>query len=410
MKIYLYENRLSSEKLFPICSNRPIFDLKCGVYSIFERVKNIFPNQEISFFVRDEIKSLVREKNNFEINPKKVDEGLWLSSNVLWNENLINEIKNKKNIISYKNKNLGFFLSKNKGNEWISNGGPIDTELMDLDLKMNKIIVPNNYYFEYLWHLLNINNFMLQNDSKNFKMGKILSERNEDFHLINKKNIFISKNSEIRTGTILDAKLGPIIISENVIIEPGAYVQGPVFIDQNVIIKPFSKILKNTTIGAGCKIGGEISECIFQGWSNKQHDGFLGHSYIGEWVNLGAGTNNSDLKNNYSNVKVYIKNKLFDTNQLFIGVFIGDYSKSAISTRFNTGTIVGIGSNIVSNIFPPKNIKEFSWIIDNEINVHNYDKFIQTAKISKSRRDQIFTKNEQEFFFNYFKQNEIDVD
>ena len=162
---------------------------------------------------------------DFEINPKKVDEGLWLSSNVLWNENLINEIKNKKNIISYKNKNLGFFLYKNKCNEWISNDGPIDTELMDLDLKMNKIIVPNNYYFGYLWHLLNINNFMLQNDSKNFKMGKILSERNEDFHLINKKNIFISKNSEIRTGTILDAKLGPIIISENVIIEPGAYVQ-----------------------------------------------------------------------------------------------------------------------------------------------------------------------------------------
>ena len=136
MKIYLYENRLSSEKLFPICSNRPIFDLKCGVYSIFERVKNIFPNQEISFFVRDEIKNLVSEKNNFEINPKKVDEGLWLSSNVLWNENLINEIKNKKNVISYKNKNLGFFLSKNKGNEWISNGGPIDTELMDLDLSL----------------------------------------------------------------------------------------------------------------------------------------------------------------------------------------------------------------------------------------------------------------------------------
>ena len=138
MKIYLYENRLSSEKLFPIC---PLV----GVFRA--QKKNIFPNQEISFFVRDEIKNLVSEKNNFEINPKKVDEGLWLSSNVLWNENLINEIKNKKNIISYKNKNLGFFLSKNKGNEWISNGGPIDTELMDLDLKMNKI---KTYYLSYL--------------------------------------------------------------------------------------------------------------------------------------------------------------------------------------------------------------------------------------------------------------------
>ncbi len=410
MKIYLYENRLASEKLFPICSNRPIFDLKCGVYSIFERVKKIFPNEEISLFVRDEIKNLVTEKNNYNINPKKVDDGLWLNSNVLWNEDLINEIKNKKNVLSYKNKNLGFFLSKHKGNNWISNGGPLNSEFMDLDSKINKIIIPNNNYFEYLWDLLMKNDYMLKNDSKNFKMGEIHSNRNEDFHLINEKNIFISKNSEIRTGTILDAKLGPIIISENVIIEPGAYVQGPVFIDQNVIIKPFSKILKNTSIGAGCKLGGEISECIFQGWSNKQHDGFLGHSYIGEWVNLGAGTNNSDLKNNYSNVKVYIKNKLLDTKQLFIGIFIGDYSKSAISTRFNSGTVIGIGSNIVSNIFPPKNIKAFSWIIDNKINIHNFNKFIQTAKITKTRRNQVFTKNEQEFYFNYFQQSEIDVD
>ena len=410
MKIYIYETRSSSEKLFPICSNRPVFDLKCGAFSILERVKKLFPNVKIELFVRDEIKDIVSEKNELIINPKEVDDGLWLNSNVLWNTSLIEQIKNKNNILSYKNKNLGFYLTEKQSNEWLLNGGPVDKAYKNFGSQMNKILLSKNDYFEYLWDLLNKNDSMLKNDSKYFIMRQIESNINEKFHLINEKNIFISKNSEIRTGAILDAKLGPIIISKNVTIEPGAYLQGPVFVDENVIIKPFAKILKNTSIGPGCKVGGEISECIFQGWSNKQHDGFLGHSYIGEWVNFGAGTNNSDLKNNYSNVKIYIKNKLFNTNQLFIGVFVGDYSKFAISTRFNTGTVVGMCSNIVSNAIPPKNIRAFSWIFDDKVSLHDYKKFIQTAKITKSRRDKIFTQNEQDFYLNYFQQSEIDVD
>ena len=410
MKIYIYETRSSSEKLSPICSNRPVFDLKCGAFSILERVKKLFPNDKIVLFVRKEIKDIVGEKNELIVNPKEVDDGLWLNSNVLWNTSLVEQIKNKNNILCYKNKNLGFYLTEKQSKEWILNGGPVEKEYKNLDSQINKILISKNDYFEYLWDLLIKNDYMLKNDSKYFRMRQIESNINEKFHLINERNIFISKNTEIRTGAILDAKLGPIIISKNVTIEPGAYLQGPVFLDENVIIKPFAKILKNTSIGRGCKVGGEISECIFQGWSNKQHDGYLGHSYIGEWVNFGAGTNNSDLKNNYSNVKIYIKNKLLNTKQLFIGVFVGDYSKFAISTRFNTGTVVGMCSNIVSNAIPPKNIRAFSWIFDDKVSLHDYKKFIQTAKITKSRRDKIFTQNEQDFYLNYFQQSEIDVD
>ena len=141
MKIYIYETRSSSEKLFPICSNRPVFDLKCGAFSILERVKKLFPNDKIVLFVRKEIKDIVGEKNELIVNPKEVDDGLWLNSNVLWNTSLVEQIKNKNNILCYKNKNLGFYLTEKQSNEWILNGGPVEKEYNNLDSQINKILI-----------------------------------------------------------------------------------------------------------------------------------------------------------------------------------------------------------------------------------------------------------------------------
>jgi len=410
MNIYLYETRISTLKLEPLCSTRPVFDLKCGAFSILERVKKIFPNDKIAVFVRKELKELLVEKNKININPKIVEDGLWLNSNIIWNQALIEKFKNKQNVFSINNNNVGFYLSEKKGNQWISKGGPVESEFLNFDSNLKKISISKNEFIVYLWDCINNNSNMLLSDTKYFKMGSINCSFDEKFFLINKKNIFIPKSSTIRTSVILDAKSGPIIISENVMIEPGAYLEGPLFIGEGVTIKACSKILKDSYIGPGCKVGGEIIETIFQGWSNKQHDGFLGHSYIGEWVNLGAGTNNSDLKNNYSTVKVFINNKEFDSKQLFIGLFMGDHSKSGICTKFNSGTIVGVGSNIIFSSFPPKNLKPFSWCNDINFVKHDFKKFVETAKRTKLRRNKFFSKSEEKVFYNIFKQNEIDVD
>ena len=138
----------------------------------------------------------------------------------------------------------------------------------------------------------------------------------------------------------LDDQDGPIVIEDNVNIMPGAMIKGPVYICSGSTIKMGAKIYGPTVIGPHCKIGGEVSNCIFLGFSNKAHDGFLGNSIIGEWCNIGAGTNNSNLKNDYGNVKMwdYMNREFKDSAQQFLGLFMGDHTKCAINTSFNTGT------------------------------------------------------------------------
>ena len=168
---------------------------------------------------------------------------------------------------------------------------------------------------------------------------------------------------------------------------PNATIMGPAVIGKNSLIKAGSKIYGGTTIGPTCKVGGEVESSIILGFSNKQHDGYLGHSYLGEWVNLGADTNTSDLKNDYTSVKVTIESETFDTTSLFVGLLMGDHSKSAINTQFNTGTAVGISSNIFMSGFPPKWIPSFSWVGEDGLQLYRLDKAIEVAKTVAQRRE-----------------------
>ena len=146
--------------------------------------------------------------------------------------------------------------------------------------------------------------------------------------------IFIGKGVTVEPNVVLDASNGSIYLDDYSKVMANTVIKGPVYLGKNSIVKVSAKIYEGTSVGKVCKVGGEIEETIFQGYSNKQHDGFIGHSYIGEWVNLGADTNNSDLKNNYKTVKVYFypEEKYIDKNLQFFGMIIGDHSKSGINT------------------------------------------------------------------------------
>jgi UDP-N-acetylglucosamine diphosphorylase/glucosamine-1-phosphate N-acetyltransferase len=147
-----------------------------------------------------------------------------------------------------------------------------------------------------------------------------------------------------------------------------------------------TQIKGGCSIGPVCKLGGEINSVIIQGWSNKSHDGYLGDAYLGQWVNLGAGTVNSNLKNNYSDINVMVNGVMSDTGSKHVGCFMGDHVKTAIGTRLNTGTVIGTGSNVVSNGFPPKSIPPFSWCVDGKVQSVRWESFLETTKIVKSRR------------------------
>jgi UDP-N-acetylglucosamine diphosphorylase/glucosamine-1-phosphate N-acetyltransferase len=201
------------------------------------------------------------------------------------------------------------------------------------------------------------------------------------------EDIFIDEGGTVGAGAVLDASEGPIYVGPNATIMPGAVVMGPVSVGAASRVKAGARIYPGTTIGPVCKVGGEVEETIFQGFANKQHEGFLGHSYVCEWVNLGAGTENSDLKNNYSEVKVYVHGELVDTCEMFVGLFIGDHSKSAINTSFNTGSTVGVSANVFGSGLTPKSIPSFGWWGGERPEVHDLEKAVETARAVMTRRD-----------------------
>ncbi|MBX7155668.1 MAG: hypothetical protein K1X91_11985 [Bacteriodetes bacterium] len=185
--------------------------------------------------------------------------------------------------------------------------------------------------------------------------------RNAGVYTVNPQNIFIGQRADIAPLVVLDASAGPIIIDDNVTIMAHASLQGPCYIGKNSIIKMGAKVYHNTVIGEHCKVGGEVEHSIIQGYSNKQHEGFLGHSYLGEWVNLGADTNTSDLKNTYGNITITQRGNSVQTNRMFLGLICGDHSKSGINTMFNTGTVCGIHANVFGAGYTPTELPSFTW-------------------------------------------------
>ena len=211
------------------------------------------------------------------------------------------------------------------------------------------------------------------------------------------ENIFIEEGAKIRAA-ILNAEDGPIYIGKNATIGEGAIIQGPFALGEGAIIGQGAKIRPNTTVGPYCKVGGEVNNSVFFGYSNKGHDGYLGNSVIGEWCNLGANTNNSNLKNDYTNVKLYnyATQNLEDTGQIFCGLFMGDYTKAGISTMFNTGTVVGVNVNVFGAGFQPKHIPSFSWGGAAEgFAPYRFEKAIKVIQETMRRRGEAFDEGRE---------------
>jgi hypothetical protein len=177
-------------------------------------------------------------------------------------------------------------------------------------------------------------------------------------------------------------------------------IRGSFVLCEDAVVKMGAKIYGATTIGPHCRVGGEVSNVIFYAYSNKGHDGFLGNSILGEWCNLGADTNSSNLKNNYSLVSSYnYETKSIEASQVqFMGLCMGDHSKSAINTMFNTATVIGFAVNVFSDAFPPKHLPSFTWLAEKEQSVFQLDKAIQAAKAMMDRRHVTFTEADVKVF------------
>jgi UDP-N-acetylglucosamine diphosphorylase/glucosamine-1-phosphate N-acetyltransferase len=227
-------------------------------------------------------------------------------------------------------------------------------------VERHEIAIEPGAVYEYLWDLIYDNGERIADDFAGGvyeQEGLVMSGA----HLINPSQISIGAGSVIKPGAVIDASAGPVVIGDDVEVMPMAAIEGPCSIGHDSRVKIGAKIYGQTSIGPWCKVGGEIEGSIILGYSNKQHDGFLGHSYLGRWVNLGADTNTSDLKNNYGTVRLAIAGRQINTGRIFVGSLIGDHVKTAINTMLNTGTVIGAGANVFGAGFPPKSIPAFAW-------------------------------------------------
>lgn len=251
---------------------------------------------------------------------------------------------------------------------------------------------------DYPWDLVHANPDMLHQGWQRAGEPTDLAGRIcEGVYILNKKAVHIGQDSTIKPAVVLDAEKGPIYIGRHVTISPNSSIEGPCYIGDGSLIQPGSA-LECISIGPRCKVGGELKFSIIHGFSNKQHDGFLGHSYIAEWVNLAADTVNSDLKNTYGNVRVPINGVEVDSGQMFVGLTIGDHSKTGIGQMFPTGAVVGLGCNIATCEFAPKFVPSFTWLTSGRPCTYAPARCLEITRRVMARRQTALTPAEEDWF------------
>lgn len=250
--------------------------------------------------------------------------------------------------------------------------------------------MPQARYVDWVWDLIGWNEESLITDFVHWRGQRTVMDEGP-WHLINRQDIAIVKGAKLGPGCVLDASRGPIVIDANASIGANAVIEGPCYIGTYTTILPLTFIRPGTTIGSNCRIAGEVSNSIVSSYTNKSHYGYLGDSFLGSWVNFGAGTTTSNLKNTYGEVKMKIGGKEYATGRRNLGSIVGDHSKTAIGTRLNTGTYVGFCSQVAGAGLTPKFIPSFSFWTTGKQETYDLAKAIEVAKKVYARRDREWT-------------------
>lgn len=374
------------EDFLPLTFTRPVAEMRCGILTFSERWQKILETTEVSWFTEMYLQQKFRE-------PEK-KESLFLVTNFLPTETVIQQIKGLKQgealvyedeLVAAKINMEGFSLNQ------IEKMTDIKEELV---------------FFKKPTDLFTYNKEAIDFDFELLTKGKVSQELSStNGFLGNKEDLFIEEGAEIEFSTI-NTKTGKIYIGKNAEVMEGCNLRGPIALCEGSKFNLGAKIYGATTIGPHSKVGGEVSNIIIFGYSNKGHDGFVGNSVIGEWCNLGADTNSSNLKNNYGNVKLWnYRTKDFqDTGLQFAGLIMGDHSKTAINTQLNTGTVIGVASNIFKEGFPPNLIENFSWGGFKDDERFKLDKAYEVAEKVMARRKLPLTDDDKAILKHIFNE------
>jgi len=411
MHICIFEDT-HVKNFYPLTYLRPVYDLHLGTRSLRERIEDAFPSKHILYHSRLCLAGHLRESyGNRPVNDFPDEDTWFINGRMLEVENIEGIVQGhdgKEQVFLCGNSiALAFIKRKHIGHL----AQQLQTELFHRNLfdSLNDVQVPCQLA-EYPWEMMNRNANEIEGDHhtvfKKRKRSQPTRLTYKGTHLLNRKQIIVGSETTIKPGAVLDAEHGPIILGEHVTIMPNSFIEGPTFIGNHTTIKAGAKIYHGTSIGDWCKIGGEVENSIVLSYSNKQHEGYLGHSYVGSWVNIGAGTNNSDLKNTYGPVKVILGSRTIDTGLQFVGLTMGDHSKTGISMMFDTGTIVGMSCNLYGTGLPPKFIPSFSWGSTSSLSVFDLEKSVEIARRVMERRNVRMTEAYEALLRHVFAQTE----
>ncbi len=387
MNLIFFDNN-HRQHLLPFTFTRPMADLRCGILTIREKWQKLFS---------ETISSSITEKYLQQKFPLKT-----AVKNILIAGNLL------------PTKDLADAISTLKENEALINGEDLlaiclnETATQDFtfDKKFEKTI-SFNADFQMITRAFQIfkwNDEQIKFDFEILTKGKKSAPISTSNQIIAPENIFLEEEAMIECS-ILNASNAKMYFAKDSEVMEGSMIRGSFALGEHSVLKMGAKIYGATTIGQHSKVGGEVNNSVIFGFSNKAHDGFMGNSVIGEWCNWGADTNNSNLKNNYEEVKLwsYVKQSFEKTGTQFCGLMMGDHSKCGINTMFNTGTVVGVSANIFGAGFPRNFIADFSWGGAQGVTSYQVSKAIQTAKLVYERRGLVFDEVEQDIFSHIFE-------
>jgi UDP-N-acetylglucosamine diphosphorylase/glucosamine-1-phosphate N-acetyltransferase len=378
------------------------------MFTLRERIVHLLRPRVVSLCARTLLARVLKDENpRCEINRVSSESCLLVNGGTLMSDTLARTLRKHKSDAVFVSGNdiVAILLSGNNLRSMrptLENGSFEPTALAALERIECDAATVN-----YPWDLIYANDSALHRD---FRLlcedgGGLVrtSEIHKSAVLIRRKNIHIGGKSVVSPGVVLDATEGPIVIGERVRIYPHAVIEGPCFVGDGSTIKISGKIYGKTTIGPGCKIGGEVEHSIFHSHVNKQHDGFVGHSYVCPWVNLGAGTTTSNLKNTYGTVRVIINGKHIDSGRMFVGLTAGDHVKVGINGTLDTGTVIGPSSNVFGTAIPPKSIPAFAWGSGASFVTYDVGRGISVAETVMKRRGVQATDSYKELFRNVFE-------
>ncbi|MEN3324370.1 GlmU family protein [Mariniflexile soesokkakense] len=382
---YILFDGPSRNNLLPFTFTRPVADIRVGILTIREKWET---------FLDSTTTTITEDYLSDKYPMVEMDENVMINASYLPNLELVEMVKDlQENQAIFKDEDVIAFFSKDTQEDV-----NFDTyEAIEFDDDVLKI--------EHTWDIFSKNGEAIQEDFNLLTNGRRSQPIPSSNNVIAAENIFIEEGAKLEFTT-LNATAGPIYIGKNSEIMEGSIIRGPLALCEGAGIKLGAKIYGPTTIGPYSKVGGEVNNSVLFAYSNKGHDGFLGNSVLGEWCNLGADTNNSNLKNNYAEVRLwdYKTEGFARTGLQFCGLMMGDHSKCGINTMFNTGTVVGVSANIFGSGFPRNFVPSFSWGGSAGFTVYLTKKAFEVAEVVMSRRQIEFTEQDKAILEHVFQE------